>query len=297
MLPDTSYDHRRNLVSLSGLLQSAIRGWKLAVVLAAVGAAVFGARGWLATPIYRAEAVIRVADNATGGLAGVLGGELGTLASIAGVDVGGSRDRREEFLAMLESKSLLREFIANEKLLPLLFPDVWDSANKIWRDSRWRDSPPPMEDAIELFRHKILLVSQDRQTGLITVRVDWSDPAVAVRWLDDLIERVNQEARQSVITEARYSIAFLNAELTKNPTIELRESMNRLIEANLKRIVAAESEKQFALRVIDPAFEPDTRRPVRPKPILEAVLGSILGALAGSFVSAWRNRQLWWPDA
>lgn len=297
MLPDTPRDHGRNLVSLSGLVQSAVSGWKLALVLAVIGAVAFGVRGWLATPIYRAEALIRVADDASGSLAGALGGELGALASIAGVDLGGSRDRREEFLAILESKSLLREFIASEELLPQLFPDQWDPSNEAWRPSRWRDSPPPMEDAIKLFKHEILLVSQDRQTGLITVRVDWKDPAIAVQWLEDLIERVNEKARQSMIKEARHSIEFLNAELTKNPAIELRDSMNRLIEANLKRIVAAESQKQFALRIIDPAFEPDSRRQVRPKPVLEAALGAILGALTGFFVSAWRNRQLWWPVA
>ncbi len=285
----------RDWIDLGGVLAAAGRGWWLAAILGIVSAAGFGIRAKLATPIYRSEALVMIADEAGQGIGGLVGGGLGSIAQLAGVDLGGTQERRAEYLARLTSRGLIRDFIVREDLVKVLFADRWDEEKGVWRESFWYDVPPPLEDAVEKFRDDVLRVIQDRDTGIITVQVEWPDPKLAAEWVTKLIAQVNEQARQAAIAEAESSIAFLNDSLAENPALQVREGIYRLIEAHLGRVVVASSQRQYALKVIDPPTTSDERRYVRPRLALETVLGGLLGAVLGVLVSLWMHRRTWWP--
>jgi uncharacterized protein involved in exopolysaccharide biosynthesis len=287
---------RDDSVELVRVLSAVAKGRVWVLILAVVGAATLGVRAWLATPIYRSEAIVVIADDSKGGFQGLMGGELGAIASLAGVDLGGSRDRRAQYLALLTSKGLIRDFIASENLLPVLFSNRWDPAKQTWRASRWHDNPPPMDDAVRKFLREVLQVTEDRQTGLITVQIEWKDREVAAQWVDLLIGRVNDQVRKSAITEAQSNIDFLYAELMKNSAVEVRDGIYRLIEGNLGRVVLANTQRQYALKILDPPIVPDERRFVRPKLPLETALGAVLGAFLGALLALWLQRRHWWPS-
>src|SRR5262245_54583035 len=76
----------------------------------------------ISTPIYRAGAVVtEVRDNAFGGSAPLMG-QIGGLANLAGINLGGARN--PETQAMLKSRHLAEEFISRHQLIPLMFPDA-----------------------------------------------------------------------------------------------------------------------------------------------------------------------------
>lgn len=275
-----------NSVELSEILRvvSAGKWWiaGFAVLFAALAVLHVAA----ATRIYRAETLLTIASDSTGTLQSNAGGALGTLASLAGLDLGGAGDRRAEYIALLTSRTLLREFITARNLLPALFPDRWDGGR-----GKWLEAQPTVDQAVERMRRSVVAVADDRRTGLITVRVDFSDPDTSAEWANDLVAFLNKRVREATISEARDSIDFLNREMENTNAVAVRQAGFRLIEANLNRIMLANVQPQYAFRVLDPAVSPDPGRFVRPQPLLEVAVALMFGCMAGFAVAWWRNRE------
>src|SRR5450631_2397173 len=107
----------------------------LAIVLISVAVVTAGAvvLAFFLTPKYRAEIVISPADSPTG--LGQLGGQLGDLASLAGINIGGAGNRKsDEALEYLRSRIFTAGFINRHALLPVLFAKRWDARLGQWRD-------------------------------------------------------------------------------------------------------------------------------------------------------------------
>lgn len=79
-----------------------------------------------------------------------LTGQLSGLASLAGVNVGGAGNNKDEYLD-LWSRGFIRRFIADNALLPVLFADDYDA-----RTGRWTvddpDDVPTLADGAEGLR-------------------------------------------------------------------------------------------------------------------------------------------------
>ena len=100
--------------------------------------------------IYRAEVLLAPVsgdEGKGGGLSAALGG-LGGLASLAGINLPGGGST-EENLAVLKSREFLWGFIKEEKLMPILFEDQWDSASKSWKEKD-PEKQPTLWDAYRL---------------------------------------------------------------------------------------------------------------------------------------------------
>ncbi len=64
--------------------------------------------------------------------------------------------------------------------------------------------------------------------------------------------------------------------------VTLQESIGRLLEAELPKLMLAKGNEEFAFKIVDPAVAPRER--VRPKRALTAIIGTILGGLLGIFI-------------
>jgi uncharacterized protein involved in exopolysaccharide biosynthesis len=133
-------------------------------------------------------------------------------------------------------------------------------------------------DAIRIFRAKILNISEDRRSGLVTVAVEWRDPIKAAAWANELVHMANEELRRRSIGEAESTQAYLSSQIDKIPTVEVRTAIYRLIEAQLKSASVASSRPDYAFRIIDAASVSDLDDEVRPNKPLMAIVGFLLGA-------------------
>ena len=64
-----------------------------------------------------------------------------------------------------------------------MFPGKWDAEKKKWKD---RNDVPTDWEAFRMFDKNIRLVSVDRKSGLVTLTIDWKDPALAAAWANSL---------------------------------------------------------------------------------------------------------------
>jgi uncharacterized protein involved in exopolysaccharide biosynthesis len=231
------------------------------------------------TEWYRSDVLLAPAEErSTSGLARQLGG----LVSLAGVTVGGGGS--VEPLAILRSRDFAAAFIEDHNLLPIMFPDSWDQETGSWI-AEDVEQQPDIRDAVEEFRKKVIVVSEDTATGLVSLSVRWTDPVLSADWANLLVDQINDHLRQRTLVEAESNIKYLQQELAETNIVTLQESIGRLLEAELQKVMLARGNKEFAFRVIDQAQVPKTR--FKPNRKLIVVLATFLGGfLAVMFVFA-----------
>jgi uncharacterized protein involved in exopolysaccharide biosynthesis len=244
--------------------------WASTIVCAGIALAI----AFAITPIFRAEAVITTVRN--GNLSGQSGGPLGGLANIASLagvnlDAGSAADR--EAKAILESRSLIQEFIGKNDLIKVLIPES--------------SKPPTMWLAVKSFKEGVLAIREDKRTGLLTIDVDWKDPAVAAKWANGFVALANERLRTRAIDEATRNIAFLNAQIPQTSVVEVQRAIYNLIESETKTLMLANVKTEFAFTVIDPAVPPE--RKSSPKRSLYGVFGLFLGFSIGVLVAYVRS--------
>lgn len=230
----------------------------------------------LATEIYRAEVLLApAAEQSTP----MIGGQLGGLAALAGLSVGEGNDVVS--LAVLQSREFARDFIEQLDLMPIFFEEEWDAEKDRWRVDDPTEAPD-VRDGVKFFHEEIFEVSEERRTGLVTVAIEWTDPDVAAEWASILVHRLNDRLRERALQEAQTNVAYLQSEMAKATLVTLQESIGRLLEAELPKLMLAKGNEEFAFKIVDPAVPPRER--VRPKRALTAIIGTILGGLLGIFI-------------
>ena len=170
---------------------------------------------------------------------------------------------------MMGSRTFIESFIDERKLLPDLFPDTWNAV---------KDAPTPAK-AVKYFQDHILDVSQDKKTGLVTVEVEWRDRSQAAEWANDLVRRLNREMGLRSKAAADASISYLQQELVSTSSVETRDAISRLIEAQVKQRMLASVSQEFSFRVVEKAVPPDADDIAKPNRLLLILAGPLCGAL------------------
>lgn len=227
-------------------------------------------------PIFRAETVISPVHPGgfagNGSLPGQLGGLAG-IASIAGINLDSAGGADRESKGILQSRSLVEEFIRRNDLLTVLLPDS--------------KQPRSMWLAVKNFKEGVLTIRDDKRSGLLTIDMDWTDPAVAARWANGFVALANERIRTRAIDEASRNIDFLNKQVPRTSVVEVQRSIYNLIENELKTLMVASARAEYAFTVIDPAMPPE--RKLSPKRSLYALFGAFLGFLIGALMVYWRS--------
>ena len=256
--------------------------------------------------IYRAEALLAPNDQERAGGLSALAAQYGGLASLAGINIsGGSTDKTALGLEILKSRKFISEFIERHDILvPLLATKGWDedtgeliidtddydvAAEKWIRNVRPpKKTIPSLQEAHEEFVD-IMLVSQDKISGFVTVTVEHYSPKVAKQWVNLLIEDLNSSIMLQDVAEAEQAIEYLNEQIERTSLADLREVFFGLIEEQIKTVMLAKVSEEYLLKTIDPAVVPE--RKSKPRRSLIVVLGVILGIFSGMLIASVSNRD------
>ena len=223
------------------------------------------------TSWYRADVLLApVRATSADDLASPLG-SLGGLASLAGITLGGSTS---EPLAVLQSRDLAREFIEQQSLLPVLFARKWDAKSARWTPTDPKDWPD-IRDGVKYLVEKIRTVKDDKKSGLVTLTIEWTDAKTAADWANLFVDRANERIRARALLEAQANVNFLQRELATTSVVTLQQSIGRLLDTELQKLMLARENKEFAFRVIDRAEVPKWR--VWPKRLQVVALATLFG--------------------
>jgi uncharacterized protein involved in exopolysaccharide biosynthesis len=261
------------------------------IVIVTVCVVIFAAGGVILAfalkPMYRAEIVVAPADS-SGGL-GDMGGQLGGLAALAGINVGGSGKKSAEALEYLRSRAFTADFIKRHSLMPTLFAEKWDTNSNRWRNPA---DAPTIAEGVAKFSKKIRQIAEDKRTGIVSVSIIWSDRVAAAEWANLLIAEADNALRDRAIAEQSRSIEYLKSEATQTTTVEIGNAISKLMETELKNAMMARTRDAYAFKVLDPAVVRDIKDRDSPNKPLIVVLSAATGLAVGIIVAPiWGRRS------
>jgi len=223
------------------------------------------------------------------------------LASMAGISLPGSSSGisdKDLALSLLKSKGLLQRLIDKHDILPDLIAaeawnlttnsisynsDVYDDTKNVWV----RNVKPPYklipstQEAYEFFDNAIA-VSEDKKTGVISLKVDHLSPEIAYQWSLLLIQEVNEYVADMRIKEAQLSIDYLNDQIKITPYPELRALFYELIQQYTQTMMLAKVRPEYALTTLDAPLIPEEKS--APKRSLIVILSTLLGGMLGTLI-------------
>ncbi|EKO3831194.1 Wzz/FepE/Etk N-terminal domain-containing protein [Vibrio harveyi] len=247
--------------------------------------------------LYRADALLASAESSNGGGLSKMAGQLGGLAALAGVNLGGVETSQTDLsVQVMKSRQFIQNFIEKHNLLvSLMAVKGWDSENnKLIIDEdeydpktkNWLRAPqglrgvePTLQEAYEVFKKDIFDVSQDKETGLYTIVIKYYSPFIAQQWVNWLVEDINKVMRERAIAETSQNLSYLNIQLQKTAVTDMQSTFYKLIEEQTKSLMLAEVQEEFVFKVVDPAIAPEVK--YSPKRALICILGTLLGSLLG----------------
>jgi uncharacterized protein involved in exopolysaccharide biosynthesis len=269
----------------------AIRRFRVAVLICLIiGTCAGSALSLLSDKKYEAAIVVStVSDDGLSGRLGGLGalaGQFGGLASLAGISIGGN-NKRDETIAVLQSEFLTEKYINDHNLLPVLFSKYWDSGTGKWNTTD-KKRIPTLWKANRYFNKSIRKVTDEKRTGLVYLKIEWKDPAVAALWANDLVKLTNSYLRDKAIVESEKSIAYLREEGAKTDSVDARHAIYTVMENEINKEMLAREREEYALKIIDPAVPPE--RPSSFGPLGMGIFGFVAGIMASILWVAIRTK-------
>ncbi|HXC56350.1 MAG TPA: Wzz/FepE/Etk N-terminal domain-containing protein [Rhizomicrobium sp.] len=228
--------------------------WLLIVGIVIGCLAVGFAYGVLSRPHYKATVILAPATNPTAASAGTASfGNYRDLASLAGVSLP-TESNKATAVALLSSWIVTDRYVRDAKLEPILFAKDWDPATKTWKDGK----EPDYWMRFMMF-NSLRTVDPDQKTGFTFLSIEWTDPVQAAQWANGMAQEVNDYMRQKAIDDAQRHINFLNKQLDVTTNSDLRLVLSSLEESELKNLMMASGNSEFAFKVVDPAVVPKVR--------------------------------------
>ena len=251
--------------------------------------------------IYKADALLAPAESSSGGGLSKMAGQLGGLAALAGVNLGGGGETSQTDLAVqvMKSRQFVEAFINKHDLLvPLMAAKDWDLTNNklilneelynpttgewLRQPNGLRGATPTAQEAFEVFSKEVLSANQDKESGLYTVSVKNYSPYLAQQWVNWLIEDINKVMRERTIAETSQNLAYLNKQLHKTSVTDMQSTFYKLIEEQTKSLMLAEVQEEFVFKTVDPAVIPEVKD--GPNRALISVLGGVIGGTLGFII-------------
>lgn len=239
--------------------------------------------------VYTAQAKVAPEDGQGGGQ---MGGQLGNLASLAGVNVG-SEGSSKTIIAkeILQSRAFLTDFIHRRNLeVPLAATEGWNAKKQEWRintevynpkKDSWTTNKPSEWQLYKALSSK-LSVSQNDETGMLTLSISSQSPQAARQWAEWLLADINKHMREKDVREARNRIDYLRQKLEETSITGMQQVFYQLIESETRTVMLANANDEYVFETIDPAVEPEEAS--EPKRALICIVATLTGGLLGTLI-------------
>jgi uncharacterized protein involved in exopolysaccharide biosynthesis len=192
---------------------------------------------------------------------------LGGLASLAGVSLGGGGLSPEVLKEMLASPSFLASFIkkfhiekdivAVKRFHPLKSEfeyddEIYDDTNGKWvRQFKYPQTLKPSgREVVDKFKESFS-VQYDRKTKLITMSFSSMSPQFSKKILEDIVVHFNYFMKSKDVSDSLLSIKYLNEQLAVAQYAEVKLALQQILEEQYKKLALAKTREEYALRYIE----------------------------------------------
>ena len=269
MNPNDTYSDDE--IDLRQLFQTLWEGKKIIILITAIAAISSVVYSLQLNDYYQSESIMAVRNNAQS--QGTFSQYSG-MASMIGVNLPASGDNKAmEAIEIIQSRKFVKHLLTFENILPsmmaaksydsrskeLLFDqNIYDSETKIWeRKPNKNGQKKPSYLEVHRVYMGMISIFQDNQTGFISIRIEHISPIFAKEFLELILREANVLLRNRDMKESSQAIQYLKSELSKTSLVEIQESINALIEAQLETQMLSQINEEYILVEIEPTFIPE----------------------------------------
>lgn len=243
--------------------------------------------------IYTSSSTLTISES-SGNQQNMLSG-LGGLAGLPGINLGATTSKNSyaqtiifsrQFLEHLLKRNQIKHFITAAESYEYSSDKITFNTNYNFESNNWnKDKKGLSLEPSLLETHKIYknMVSykEDSETGYMELSVSHISPAFAKKLLGLIITETNNLSRIIDLNDSTEALEYYYKQLKETSQVEVRQSINTLIEMQLKKKMMANVKEDYLLEVLDKPFVPEEKSsPVRTLIVLYGILaGFILSCL------------------
>ena len=230
-----------------------------------------------------------------------------SFANLAGINLPKENvSKSKEALERIKSFDFFsNHFLPNVKLENIMAVKDWIPyedkiiyKESIYEDksSKWvrkasfpKTSIPSDLEAYEEYK-KLLSIYEDKQSSFITISINHQSPIIAKKWVNIIINNINESMREEDMTNALNSIDFLNKSSQSTNLQSTKDAIVVLLEDQLQTLMLSSSNKSYILKIIDSAYIPEKKSgPKRTYIVLFATLAGLFFSLIFAMILNSRN--------
>jgi len=132
-----------------------------------------------------------------------------------------------------------------------------------------------------------LSIFQDKSTTFVSISFEHISPIFAQNFLSLIIKEANSIKRSKDLIAASKALDFLKIEFGKTSFIEIKDSINKLIESQLEKQMLANINEEYSLSIIEPPFIPEVK--AGPSRATICIVLTLLGAILSMIVVLSKN--------
>ena len=199
---------------------------------------------------------------------------------------GGTRDAQAT-VALLKSRLLLDQIVAEMDLKPELFPKAWDEKAGAWRDGKEEPSTEEARRALDAS----VDIAYDEFTGLLELAVHRRDPVRAYEIATEFLQISHRMLKGTALIEGNNRVLELQAEIEKTKIEQVSTSLVEAMTRAITTLASIRASADYGFRIIDPPTIPEEKSwPPRSKILL--ILGFVLGVAEIGVVVGFHLRNL-----
>lgn len=264
----------------------------LAIIAASFALGVFYLQ--VAQKSYATELKVTAAASSSNSIGSRLG-NLGGLAAVAGLPIGGSSKAEpfDLYLEALTSRSVSDRLAKDPLIMRTIFSRDWDSDRRIWRQPLptvtesarallglgnvpWR---APDGARLREYLQREIVITKNSKTPITMIGYEAVDPAFGVHLLAEMNRLADNQVRVGALQRATEFQAYLTGVLPTVGLAEVRQSLATALTQQYESVMMAKSTLAYsALALSAPQV---SLAPTRPKVTIILALSLLLGVIVG----------------
>ena len=273
-------------IDIIGLLKLIWEGQKIIIATTTVFSIVAVIYSLTLPNIYESKALLSPVNEDIGSNQSM--GNVTGLANLAGINI--SNAANSNSLKAIEKAGTISFF--KDNILPNIFlPNLmavksWDAeTNTIFYDSDNFDNEsqsfiktPSAQESYKEFKD-IFQLSQDYDTGFVTVSIKHQSPFISQQWTDLIVNQINEFFRINDKREAEAAMDFLNAQMAQTSYNEIKLVIAQLLKNRMQQLTLIEANDFYIFSYLDPPMVMEEK--IEPNRASISILGAIFGGLLG----------------
>ena len=283
-------------INLADLLNLLIKK-KFMISIITVSFAIFSVFYSLSLPnIYQSNALLAPVNEEE-----TMSSKLGSISNIAnfsGITLGNNLNNKaiEAIYRINSLEFFSKHFLPNINLQNLIAVNKWDpETGKItYKENLYKSETsewvnfskypingmPTAQQSYKVYK-RILNVSEDSKTKFVTLSIRHQSPEIAEKWLNIIINNINQSMKNETKIVAENSIDFLNNSSKETNVNQIKEAISDLLVIQMQTLMLASSSDDYVFKIIDSPYAPETKS--APSRFLICFFGTLLGVILSIF--------------